>query len=320
MPAEHYVAPFDAAEFDAAEFDMAGFDAAERSAPAKGGALFSDAWRDLRRQPTFWISVVLIALLLFIALFPGLLTSVPPNNDCRLANSNGGPALGHPLGYTKQGCDVFSRLVHGAGASLSVGLIATLLMAALGIVFGSLAGFYGGWVDAVLSRLSDVFFSVPAVLAAVVIMSVLAKAASVWAIALAIGFFAWPITARVLRAEVMRVKNADFVMAAEALGLSRFQILLRHVLPNAIAPVIVIATTALGWSILAEATLSFLGVGLPSETMSWGNDIAAAQVDLRTTPMVMVSPAIALSITVLSFILLGETVRESLDAKARALR
>ena len=280
----------------------------------------SYGWLHRRRRPVFWVSVVLIALILFVALFPGLLTSVPPNNGCQLANSNGAPVPGHPLGFTKQGCDVFSRIVHGAGTSLSVGLITTLLMAALGIVFGALAGFYGGWLDSLLSRIGDIFFSIPYILAAVVIMSVLAKYSNVWVISLAIGIFAWPAMARVLRAEIFRVKNADFVMASEALGLSRFRILLGHVLPNSIAPVIVVTTISLAGSIVAEATLSFLGVGLPPSTMSWGNDISAAQVDLRTAPQVLLYPSIALSITVLSFILLGETVREALDPKARARR
>ncbi len=187
-------------------------------------------------------------------------------------------------------------------------------------MFGALAGFYGGWVDTVLSRVGDIFFSIPYILAAVVIMSVFAAFANVWIIALAIGVFAWPATARVLRAEVMRFRNADFVMASEALGLGRFRILVWHVLPNSIAPVIVITTISLAGAIVAEATLSFLGVGLPPSTMSWGNDIAAAQVDLRTAPTVLLYPSIALSVTVLSFILLGETVREALDPKARARR
>jgi len=129
-----------------------------------------------------------------------------------------------------------------------------------------------------------------------------------------------PATARVLRAEILRVKNADFVMAATALGVSRFRILLRHVLPNSIAPVIVITTISLASAIVAEATLSFLGVGLPSSTMSWGNDISAAQTDLRTAPQVLILPSIALSITVLSFIMLGEVIRDALDPKARAQR
>ena len=151
-------------------------------------------------------------------------------------------------------------------------------------------------------------------------MSVLTAYRNVWVISLAIGLFAWPATARVLRAEVLRVKNSDFVMASVALGIPRFRILLRHILPNSIAPVIVITTILLAGAIVAEATLSFLGVGLPTAIMSWGNDISQAQTTLRTAPQALIYPSIALSITVLSFIMLGEVVRDALDPKARALR
>lgn len=286
----------------------------------RAATLWSDAWDDLRRRPMFWCSVVLIVLITAVALFPGLFAQAAPNNDCLLGNSNGGPAPGHPLGFTKQGCDIYARIVHGTGTSLSVGVLSTALMAIIGVVFGALAGFYGGWIDAVLSRVGDIFFSIPYILAAVLIMSVFAKSANVWVISLAIGVFAWPATARVLRAEVLRVRTADHVLAATAIGLSRFRILVRHVLPNSLAPVIVVTTLSLAGSIVAEATLSFLGVGLPSDVMSWGNDISQAQNDLRTAPQTLVYPSLALSVTVLSFVMLGEVVRDALDPKARARR
>ncbi|WP_173924452.1 ABC transporter permease [Agromyces sp. Marseille-P2726] len=308
---QHYVAPVD-------ETPLLAVDSVKTE--GKPSNLWTDAWADVRRRPMFWISLALILIVVIVALFPTWFTQVPPNNDCQLANSNGAPTEGHPLGFTKQGCDIYSRIVHGASTSLSVGLIVTFLVAFLGIVFGAFSGFYGGWIDSVLSRIGDIFFSIPYILAAVVVMSVLSRYANVWVISLAIGLFAWPATARVLRAEILRVKNSDFVMAATALGVSRFRILLRHVLPNSIAPVIVITTLSLASAIVAEATLSFLGVGLPSDTMSWGNDISQAQTDLRTAPQVLILPSIALSITVLSFIMLGEALRDALDPKARAQR
>lgn len=307
----HYVAPLD-------ETPLVSVDAVKVA--EKRSNLWIDAWRDVRRRPMFWISAALILVVALVALFPGLFTQTPPNNNCILGNSNGGPADGHPLGFTKQGCDIYSRIVHGTSTSLSVGFIVIVLTTTLGILFGAFAGFYGGWVDAVLSRLGDIFFSIPYILAAVVIMSVLSQYRSVWSISLAIGIFAWPSTARVLRSEILRVKNADFVMASTALGLSRFKILLKHVLPNSIAPVIVITTISLAGAIVAEASLSFLGVGLGSDIMSWGNDINQAQNDLRTAPQTLILPSIALSVTVFAFISLGEVVRDALDPKARALR
>ena len=248
----------------------------------KPSNLWIDAWNDVRKRPMFWISAALIVLVVLVALFPTLFTSVDPR-QCDLKYSSEGPTNGHWLGYTKQGCDIYSRIIHGTSTSLSVGILVTILVATLGIVFGAFAGFYGGWVDSVLSRIGDIFFSIPYILAAVVIMSVFSsKYRNVAVIALAIGVFAWPSTARVLRAEILRVKNSDFVMASTALGVSRFRILLRHVLPNSIAPVIVVTTISLAAAIVAEATLSFLGVGLPTSVMSWGNDISQAQSDLRT--------------------------------------
>jgi oligopeptide transport system permease protein len=308
---QHYVAPLE-------ETPLVAIDSVKTE--GRPSNLWIDAWHDVRKRPMFWISSALILLVIVVALFPGLFTQVPPNNDCQLANSNAGPADGHPLGFTKQGCDIYSRIIHGTSTSLAVGIIVTALVAVLGIVFGGLAGFYGGWIDSVLSRLGDIFFSIPYILAAVVIMSVFSQYANVWVISLAIGIFAWPATARVLRAEILRVKNSDFVMASTALGVSHFRILLRHVLPNSIAPVIVITTISLASAIVAEATLSFLGVGLPTSVMSWGNDISQAQTDLRTAPQVLILPSIALSVTVLSFIMLGEVVRDALDPKARAQR
>jgi oligopeptide transport system permease protein len=307
----HYVAPLE-------ETPLVAVDAV--NVGERKSNLWIDAWRDMRRRPMFWISAVIIILVIIVALFPTLFTSVPPNDDCQLSNSNGGPSGEHLLGFTKQGCDVFSRLIHGTSTSLTVGIIVTILTTVLGILFGAFAGFYGGWLDAILSRAGDIFFSIPYILAAVVIMSVFSAYRNVFVISLAIGIFAWPATARVLRAEILRVKNADYVMAARATGVSNFRILLRHVLPNAIAPVIVVTTISLGAAIVAEATLSFLGVGLPNSTMSWGNDISAAPVDLRTAPQTLIYPSLALSITVLAFIMMGEVIRDALDPKARAQR
>ena len=282
--------------------------------------LWIDAWRDLRKRPIFWISAVVLLFIIVVALLPNLFASAPPNSDCTLANSNGGPTAGHPLGFTMQGCDIYSRVVHGASTSLSVGVVVIILTTVLGVLFGALAGYYGGWVDAVLSRAGDIFFSIPYILAAVVIMSVLSQYRNVFVISLAIGLFSWPSTARVLRAEVLRVKNSDFVTASTAIGITKFKILLQHVLPNAIAPVIVVTTISLAAAITAEATLSYLGVGLPGSTMSWGNDISQGQRDLRSHPLPLVWPSLALVITVLSVILLGEALRNALDPRARALR
>ena len=307
---DHFVAPLE-------ETPIASVDAV--SLDEKPSNLWTDAWQDLRRRPMFWISGALILLIVAVALLPNLFTSIDPR-ACDLGFSNQGPGDGSLLGYTKQGCDVYARIVHGTSTSLTVGLIVILITTITGVIGGALAGFFGGWVDTVIMRAGDIFFSIPYILAAVVIMSVFSAHRNVFVIALAIGAFAWPTTARVLRSEVLRVKQSDFVGAATATGLSRMAILFRHVMPNSIAPVIVVTTISLGAAITAEATLSFLGVGLPGSVMSWGNDISQAQRDLRTNPQTLIYPSAALTITVLSFILMGEALRDALDPKARALR
>ncbi|MGF6821661.1 oligopeptide transport system permease protein [Microbacterium sp. ZKA21] len=281
--------------------------------------LWLDAWRDLRGRWMFWAAGFIVVVLTIIAIFPGLFVQISPTT-CNLDYSNDPPTAGHPMGYDFQGCDVYSRVIHGTSTSLSVGVIVTIIIAVLGIVIGAFAGFFGGWVDSLLMRISDMFFAIPYILAAVVIMSMFLDNRNILVISLAIGFFAWPATARILRSEILRVRSNDFVLASEALGVSRVRTMFTHVLPNSIAPVIVVSTVGLAAAITAEATLSFLGVGLPGDIVSWGTDISKAQIRLRTDPLPLIYPSIALSLTVLSFIMLGETVRDALDPKARALR
>lgn len=310
-PVEHYVSQFGQGETLTVD--------AVRIKERKS-TLWLDAWRDMRSRPMFWISAVIILVVLAMAVFPKLFTEVDPRL-CILSRSNGPAEAGHPLGFDFQGCDIYARIVYGTSTSLSVGLIVISMTFLIGTVIGALSGFYGGVTDAVLSRVGDVFFSIPYILAAVVVMSVLSAHRNVFVISLAIGGFAWPVTARIMRSEILRVKNLDFVMASESLGLSRMRTLWLHVLPNSIAPVIVVTTLSLSSAIVAEAVLSFLGVGLPpSKYISWGNDISAAQVNLRTAPMTLAYPSIALTVTVLGFVMFGEVLRDALDPKARAQR
>ncbi|MCL2454086.1 MAG: ABC transporter permease [Micrococcales bacterium] len=304
---EHQVAPPDVVtlgEVDAVD---------ETEAPA---SLWVEAWRELRRRVLFWVSAAIIVLVVLVALFPGLFARQDPRY-CVLTRSLGGPEAGHPFGFDFQGCDIYARTIFGAQASVTVGVLTTLLVAILGTAVGALAGFYGGWFDTVLSRVTDIFFAVPLVLAAVMVMSIFRANRNVLTVVLVLGVFGWPQIARIARGAVMGVKNADFVTAARSLGASRFATLVRHLIPNALAPIIVTATVALGTFIVAEATLSFLGIGLPSTTVSWGGDISTAQGQLRVAPHVLFYPAGALALTVLGFIMMGDAVRDALDPKAR---
>ncbi len=282
------------------------------SAPS---SMWGEAWKSLRVRPLFWIAATIIVLVIVIAAVPSLFTSVEPR-FCELSNSLGDPTEGHPLGFNRQGCDIYSRVIYGARASVVVGVFSTIGVTLIGGTLGSLAGFLGGWLDAIISRIIDVFFAIPLLLAAIVFMQ-LTEQRTIWHVVFVLSIFGWTSIARISRGAVLSAKNEEFVTAARATGASKWRILVSHIIPNAMAPVIVYATVALGTFIVAEASLSFMGIGLPPSVVSWGGDISQARNVLRANPMVLFYPAIALAVTVLSFIVMGDVVREALDPKAR---
>ena len=279
-------------------------------------SLWREAWQALRRRPLFWVSAVLILVMIALSVFPQLFTSLNPR-FCELQNSLGKPEAGHPFGFNRQGCDIYARAVYGARASVTVGVFATLGVVVLGTIIGALAGFYGKWADAVLSRFTDIFFAIPIVLAAIVVMQMFKTHRNTWTVVAVLVLFGWPQIARITRGAVMGVKNEEFVTASTALGAPKISTLVRHILPNAAAPIIVTATVSLGTFIVLEATLSFLGIGLPPTIVSWGGDIQQAQQSLRSAPQVLFYPAGFLAATVLSFIMMGDAVRDALDPEAR---
>ena len=180
-----------------------------------------------------------------------------------------------------------------------------------------MSGFFGGWVDGILSRLTDIFLALPILLGAIVVLQMFKTNGSIWKIILVMTLFGWTSVARIARGAVMEAKNLEFNTASTALGSTPWRNLFRHILPNSLAPIIVVGTTSLATYIVLEATLSFLGVGLPTTTVSWGGDISNAQSILRTDPMVLFYPSAALAITVLAFIMMGDAVKDALDPKSR---
>jgi oligopeptide transport system permease protein len=281
-----------------------------------GTGFWRDTWRGLCRRPKFVVAAALILVVVVVAAFPALLTGADPNyadpNQSLLA-----PSAAHWFGTDLQGHDIYARTVYGARASITVGLGATLLVFVVGGALGALAGFYGGWIDAVVSRIADVFFGIPLLLAAIVLMQVMHHR-TVWTVIAILGLFGWPQVARIARGAVLAVRGSDYVLAAKALGLSRFGILTRHIVPNAIGPVIAVSTIALGLFIVAEATLSYLGLGLPPSVVSWGGDTNVGQTRLRAGSPLLFYPAGALAITVLAFMMMGDVLREALDPTPRA--
>lgn len=285
--------------------------------PGRHG-FWRDTWRELRRRPKFVIAAALILFIVVVAVFPAWFTGIDPGY-ADPSQSLLPPSAAHWFGTDLQGHDIYARTVYGARASVSVGLGATLLAFAVGGALGALAGFYGGWVDALVSRVTDVFFGLPLLLAAIVLMGVLHHR-RVWTVIVILALFGWPQVARVARGAVLEVRGSDYVLAAKALGLSDFQILLRHALPNALGPVFAVATLAFGVFIVTEASLSYLGVGLPASVVSWGGDISLAQSRLRSGSPILFYPAGALAITVLAFMMMGDALRDALDPASRAWR
>jgi len=277
-----------------------------------------DTWRKLRRRPKFVVAATLIAFIVLVALFPALFTGVDPTY-ADPSQSLLRPSVAHWFGTDLQGHDIYARTVYGARASVSVGLGATLLVFVVGGALGALAGFYGSWVDAVVSRITDVFFGLPLLLAAIVIMGIMHHR-RVWTVVVILALFGWPQVARVARGAVLEARVSDYVLAAKALGLSNFQILVRHVLPNSLGPVFALSTIAFGVFIVTEASLSYLGVGLPASVVSWGGDINLAQSRLRSGSPILFYPAGALAITVLAFMMMGDALRDALDPASRAWR
>ncbi|MCZ0981148.1 ABC transporter permease [Streptomyces diastatochromogenes] len=297
-------------------------DASEPSAKQeKARSLWGDAWADLRRNPYFIVSSILIALLLLVSAWPGLFTSASPTAGDLVHHFLSKPELskvGSPewLGYDGQGRSVYARLIHGTRASVTVGIAVTAIVTIVGGFMGMIAGYFGGIVDTVLSRITDIFFGIPFLLGAMVVLQSFVER-TVWVVVFALAFLGWTQITRVMRGAVITIKQADYVHAAKALGAGTTRILFKHILPNAMAPVIVVATIALGGYISAEATLSFLGLGLAAPTVSWGVDISAGVAQIRVAPHILLWPSIMLSLTVLAFIMLGEAVRNALDPKLR---
>lgn len=294
-------------------------EAANMIAPSR--TLWSDAWRRLRRNRLAIIAAIWIVFIVIIALtadlwVPNVLGApTVSSSDDMAAVSRLAPSLEHPFGTDTLGRDVLSRVIYGARVSLAVGVLATSISTIIGLVLGALAAFYGGLWDTIIMRCADIFMAFPYILFVISMIAVLGN--GIQNVFIAIGVLGWPSIARVFRSAILTVKENDYVDAARAMGASDLRIVVRHILPNSVASIVVYATMSVGGAILTESALSYLGMGVVPPDPSWGNLIQDGQVYLATQPWLMLMPGLAILSTVLAFTLLGDGLRDALDVKMK---
>ncbi|MFE5158876.1 ABC transporter permease [Streptomyces sp. NPDC056697] len=290
---------------------------APAAAPAGGSR--SVVLRALLRNKLAVLALAVLALLLIAALFAPLVAPYDPNAQNLLlrlrppAWQDGGSGA-HLLGTDQLGRDMLSRVIYGARVSLLVGAGAALLAGVIGTGVGLASGYFGGWADRVLMRLADVQLAFPALLLALAIVGFLGS--GLWYVILVLGFTGWVSYARVVRSEVMSLRTRDFITEARAIGVTDITIMRRHLLPNVMAPLATIGTLHVAAAIVAEASLSYLGLGVPKETVTWGAMLSDGQLYLGTSWWVAVFPGIALMLTSLAINITGDALRDVADPKA----
>ncbi|MFF9378811.1 ABC transporter permease [Streptomyces griseoluteus] len=311
--------------------------ASAKAKDVQGRSLGRIAWERLKRDKLALTGGTVVVLLIVIALLAPVLTQlIGQDPDAYHENlidplfgtpkgSLGGLGGDHLLGVEPvNGRDILARILYGAQISLLVGFLSAVVAVALGTVLGILAGFFGGWVDSVISRVMDGLLAFPQLLFIIALVSVMpntmlglsGSAVRVFVMILVIGFFGWPYIGRVVRGQTLSLREREYVDAARSLGAGRFYILFKELLPNLVAPIIVYSTMMIPTNILTEAALSFLGVGVKPPTASWGQMLSNAIDYYDSDPMYMVVPGVAIFITVLAFNLFGDGVRDALDPKA----
>jgi len=279
--------------------------------------LIGECWTQLRRSKHATVGVSIVLVLVLAAVLAPLVAPYDPY-DANLKETLQSPSPRHLMGTDDLGRDIFSRVLYGARISLQVGVIAELISLVIGIAVGAIAAHYRGWVDMTLMRFADMFFAFPTALFAMAVIAVFEEP-SVAKIFIVLGIVNWAGIARLVRGSLLSIKEREFVEAARALGTGPTRLMVRHLLPNALAPILVVATIGVAGNILTEAWLSFLGLGAQAPLASWGSMITAGQPFIYTKPWICLCPGLAIVITVLGFNLFGDGLRDILDPRiARA--
>jgi peptide/nickel transport system permease protein len=272
--------------------------------------------RRFRKHRMAVAGLVVVVLMVLMAALAPLLAPHDPNQIFGKFESS--PSGEHLLGTDSVGRDVLSRLIYGARVSMSVGVGAVLVYVVIGVLLGLLAGYYGGWVDQVIMRITDVFMSFPYFMVILILVSVLGP--SLFTITCVIGVLAWPMISRLVRGSVLSIKQSDYVQAAVALGYRTPRILFRHILPNALSPIIVNATFGVAQAIILESGLSFLGMGVRPPAASWGNMLSEAQsiTVLSSQPWIWIPPGLMILFAVLSINFVGDGLRDSMESRSQS--
>jgi peptide/nickel transport system permease protein len=292
---------------------VTGGDAPSTEELGEARPLRADVWRRFRRNRLAMIGLVFLVLLLLAAIFAPLITPysiTERSNEFRAA-----PSADHWFGTDAIGRDVYSRVVFGARVSLRIGILATVISLLIGVTLGAVAGFFGGVSDTVITRIIDVFLAIPYVVLAVAIATVFGRSEN--SVILVLGLTGWLAMSRIVRSSFLSLRNLEYIEAARALGFSRARIMFRHILPNALQPIIVYGTIAVGSAILAEAALSYLNVGPQDPTPAWGLMVAQGKGVLSNAPHMLFFPGAAIFLTVLAFVFVGDGLRDALDPKLK---
>jgi peptide/nickel transport system permease protein/oligopeptide transport system permease protein len=291
----------------------------EDAATVGGRTLWGDAWYRLRKNKLAIAGLIWVVFVISVTLSADLwvkpIFGDPLAMDTTLGANLQPPTADHIMGTDKLGRDVFARVVYGARISLTVGVIAVAISVAIGLVLGALSGYFGGFVDTLIMRGADVFLAFPYVLFAIALIAVLGP--SYRNVFIAIGILGWPSIARVFRSSILSVKENEYIDAARAMGAGHARMIFRHIMPNAVAPIIVYGTMSIGGAIITEAALSFLGMGVQPPTPSWGLMLSEARPLMVRAPWLMLWPGFAILTTVLAFVLMGDGLRDALDVKMK---
>lgn len=272
-------------------------------------------WRRFSSHKGALMGIIIVLTLLVIALTAQWIAPYNPN-ETNLRLRGASPSGEHWFGNDDIGRDILSRIMYGARVALMVGILSTTIAVSIGVLVGSMAGYFGGWVDAVLSRLIDTLMAFP-ILALLLTLSAM-LGPSLRNVIIIVGVTFWASYARVIRAEVLSLRERDYVLAARASGASDRRIILQHIVPNAIGPVIILASLAIGGVIIFESALSFLGMGISRPTPSWGTMLSDGREHIRNYPHIAIAPGLAISFTVLAFNLIGDGLRDALDPRERS--